>query len=47
MNKFGKAALSAVLLAGAATLSAAPASADVSMGFSFGADDGYFSDPCD
>ena len=50
MNRYAKVALSALLLAGAAALTATPASAQVSSGISFGyGDDGYttFSDPCD
>jgi hypothetical protein len=46
MQQFRKAALAAVLMAGAAFFAAAPARADVSVGFSFGYDGGYFSDPC-
>ena len=42
MRWIGKAVLSALLLAGAA-----PARADVAIGFSFGGDGGYLSDPCD
>lgn len=45
MKRYGKAALSALMLAGAAIFAAAPARADVAVGFSFGG--GYFSDPCD
>jgi hypothetical protein len=43
----GKTAFSALLLAGAALFVAAPARAEVAIGFSFGYDGGYFSDPCD
>lgn len=46
MNIFGKAALTALLLAGAGFTTTAPAKADVAIGFSFGLDGGYFRDPC-
>lgn len=49
MNRLGKIALGALLLAGASALTAMPASAGVSVGFSFGYGPGFvpFSDPCD
>ena len=48
MNKISMAALSAMLLAGAAVLAVQPARADSGVGFSFGYDgDGSFNDPCD
>jgi hypothetical protein len=48
MLRFGKVALSALMLAGAMALMATPASADVGISFGFGGP-GYvtFSDPCD
>lgn len=47
MKRFSKAALTALLLAGAAVFSSAPARADWGIGFSFGTDDTYYGDPCD
>lgn len=47
MNRVFGAALMAALLTGVAVLGGAPAKADVAIGFSFGVDGGYFSDPCD
>ena len=46
MKRFSRAALSAMLLAGAALFATSPARADVGFGISFGYDGGYFSDPC-
>ena len=49
MKRFGKVALSALMIAGAAAFFAVPASADGGVGISFGFGPGYesFSDPCD
>jgi len=47
MNRIFKAAFVTILLTGAAVLGGTPAKADVAIGFSFGYDGGYFSDPCD
>ncbi|NIK87229.1 putative membrane protein YgcG [Rhizomicrobium palustre] len=47
MKVFGKAVFAAMLLMGTAGLTAAPAKAEFAIGFSFGYDGGYFSDPCD
>lgn len=50
MKRFGKVALSVLMMAGATAYFAAPAAAEVGIGFSFGYDGpGYapFSDPCD
>jgi len=46
MKRFSRAALSAMLLAGAALFATSPARADVGIGFSFGYDGGYYNDPC-
>ena len=49
MKRYAKVALSALLLAGATALTAAPAPAQVGAGISFGYGPGFvpFSDPCD
>ena len=47
MKRFGRVAFGALLMTGAAMVAAAPAKADVGIGFSFGYDGGYFGDSCD